>query len=130
VQEDGILKLVNKIRYVELPDKPGSYISQANVGFICNNVFVIAAILRDMFQNTPHIYCAQKCNKKHPVMSEYYMSAIFIRGTHQDWNAHFLAEFLHYLIIKDNSLLSQTLFHQTSMSSSILTPHVTTRPQI
>jgi hypothetical protein len=49
VQEDGILKLVYKIRYVELHDKPGLYISQANVGFIRNNVFVIAAILRDMF---------------------------------------------------------------------------------
>jgi len=55
VQEDGILKLFNKIRYVESQDKPGSYISQANVGFICNNVFMIVAIRRDIFQNTPHI---------------------------------------------------------------------------
>lgn len=55
VQEDGILKHVNKIRYAELQDKPGSYIFQANAGLICNNMFMIAAILRDMFQNTPHI---------------------------------------------------------------------------
>jgi len=55
VQEDGISEPFNKIRYVELQDKSRSYISQANVGFKCNNVFVRAAILRDMLQNTPHI---------------------------------------------------------------------------
>jgi len=35
-----------------------------------------------------------------------------MHSTHQDWNAHFVAEFLHYLTIKDNGLLSQPLFHQ------------------
>jgi hypothetical protein len=54
IQDVGILKLFNKIRYVELQGKQGLHISQANVGFICNYASVTAAILRDMFQNTPH----------------------------------------------------------------------------